>query len=364
MKNQDQDSESSLTTKADIKVELLQFANVQVHMAKEEIREMLRSDVVAHKDEIKRQNWRTAKIIYLVICILVGASLLNFYRGYRWVQNKGEEVLKTETESIRKTVSKRLDQEFETKRIQTLIEEKAKEYTEKRAQVYITESVEKSIKPLSANLVKGQEKINNDIKSFDSYLKDTREKIVKEYSTLSTEVNLLKEMNRISSLGAEAIAKGDSRSFRELAMYSDDPKKRAFEMFALAEIFKVKSFYLSGTRIAGVSITHTTADGTKKTDTEIPTHILIEEGLKHPKWEFRAKTAELLQSRSEKGVPDALVRSFDDERLDVAKIALESFGIITGFKKVDVFDFTRAKEWYKKNASDVAKKLKGSDSGK
>jgi hypothetical protein len=357
MEKPPQDSDSSSESKADIKVELLQFTNAQIHVVKEEIREMLRLDVKTYKEEIKGQNWRAIKIGLVVLGFFVGASLLNFYRGYRWVQNKGEEVLKTETESIRETVSKRLDQEFETKRIRTLIEEKAKEYTEKRAQVYITETVEKSIKPLSA-------KMQNDIKSFDSYLKDTREKIIKEYSTLSTEVNLLKELNRLSSLGAQAIAEGDSRAFRELGIYSGDPKKQAFKKFVLAEIYKVKSFYISVTRIAGVNITYTVADGTEKTDEQIPTHLLIEEALKQAKWEFRAKAAELLGRRSEKGVPEALIESFDDGRLDVAKIALDSFVIITGYKKIDVFDFTRAKEWYKKNAPEVEKKLKTPDSAK
>jgi len=309
MENQAQDS------KSDIKVELLQFANTQVHVVKEEIREMLRTDVDGHKKEIKRQNWRAIKIGLTVLSLLVGANVLTLYRGYQWAQNRVKEALETEVRSIRKTVSERLDQEFQTKRIRTLIEERAKEYTEKQAQLYITESVEKSFKPLSV-------KLQNDVKSFDSYLKDTRDKIVKEYTTLSAEINTLKELNRLSLLGARALVDGVSDAFTDLETYSNDPKKQSFKIFAVAEILKVKGFYISVTRIKGIILPYTAPDGSKKTEAEIPTRILIS-FLSSSDWPSRAKAAELLANRSEKGVPEALIKAFNDSNLDVRKIALD-----------------------------------------
>lgn len=145
--------------------------------------------------------------------------------------------------------------------------------------------------------------------------------------------------------------------------YSNDPKKQSFKIFAVAEILRVKGFYISGTRIKGISLSYTAPDGSKKTDAEIPTHILIS-FLSNSNWPLRANAAELLANRSEKGVPEALIKAFDDSNLDVRKIALDSFERITGFTRIDVFDFPRAKEWYAKNASEVEKKLKAADSNR
>ncbi len=74
------------------------------------------------------------------------------YHGYQWANAKIAKTLDDEVEKARTAVSQRLDQEFETKRIRTLIEDKARQYTETRAREFIAEKVERTITPLTDSL--------------------------------------------------------------------------------------------------------------------------------------------------------------------------------------------------------------------
>ena len=76
-------------------------------------------------------------------------------------------------------------------------------------------------------------------------------------------------------------------------------------------------------------------------------------------------------------MPEALLKAMQDNRLDVAKIALQSFRDVTEYKEYKskyygstnpdditrdmaegIFGFDQAKEWWSKNKVEVDKKLK------
>ena len=194
--------------------------------------------------------------------------------------------------------------------------------------------------------------IKNDTASIKVSIDNTKDKIRKGYSSLDSQVENSKERKMLTELGDRAYAEGTSRAITELENYVDKPKKDELKSFAMAEILRIKSFYASGTRLKGISITTTFPDGTKKVDIDIPTIDLIK-ALNNLEWTTRAKAAELLGTHKEKGVPEALMMAFQDKRLDVARTALSSFELVTGFNKIDVFGFNEAKEWWEKNKSNV-----------
>jgi hypothetical protein len=97
----------------------------------------------------------------------------------------------------------------------------------------------------------------------------------------------------------------------------------------------------------------------RRTDDEIPTSILIRSFLKGSnRWQIRERAAELLRTRSERGVPDALLEACHDKSLDVIRTSLNSFKSITGFESTDVFGCDEAKQWWKENKSEKEKNLK------
>ena len=201
-------------------------------------------------------------------------------------------------------------------------------------------------------------KIQADTVSSKNFIFEIKGKISKEYDALALEVQTLKERNMLTKLGDKAIAEGSSNALEELKSYIKNPKKVELKSFAIAEILRVKIFYISGTRMKGMSITTTLADGTKKLNADIPTSYLIDALKNNADWIARAKAAELLGSRIERGVPESLIAAFQDARLDVAKTALDSFASITGFTSNDVLGFSYAEEWWEKNKSEASKKLK------
>lgn len=216
------------------------------------------------------------------------------------------------------------------------------------------ELIEGQIKPERENVLK-------QIYSFQSFLNKSREDFSNQYNTLKTEVAILEERNRLIGLADIAIADGKREAFEELENFVNNPTQSELVSAANAEILRVKAFYLIGTRIKGV---HIYAPGPfnigdKSVDEQISTKDLISALQNNPEWQIRAKAAELLGRRQEKGVLEALLQAMHrDQRLDVVKVALDSFESITGFSSNDVFGYEAAEEWWSNNKQEIDKKLK------
>jgi hypothetical protein len=127
------------------------------------------------------------------------------YGAFKWASHETKEALDTEVKRVQQEVSKRLDAEFESEKIQGLIEETAKKYTEGEVQKYISDRVDKAITPVQ--------------KSLD-------EKLQEASKTLS-ELQLAREF----TMTVIAAQSDDRKAFDQLRTWADD-KSHPFSSLA------------------------------------------------------------------------------------------------------------------------------------
>jgi len=227
-------------------------------------------------------------------------------------------------------VNKRIDEEFNKGNIQTLIKQNAEEYTKKNVHNLIEQKVDRAIKP------------------FETSMRERNETLKKEVDSWSNRSKLIK-------LSDEAIDNGSSQCFKELLTKY---KGTDLESAASAEVSRVKIAYASAHRIIIETLTATELDGSKKTNNDIKTSMLIKILKTDSSWESRVKAAQLLANRSQEGVPDALLESCrKDQHLEVVKVSLESFGTITGHRH-DVLMCDDYEKWWSEHKSEIIKRFK------
>jgi hypothetical protein len=76
---------------------------------------MLRADIEEYKSEIKKRNSRIIKIAVLIVSFTIGLNIFAWFRVATVLNDKVEQTLKEEVNSIRQKVSDRLDKEFKRK---------------------------------------------------------------------------------------------------------------------------------------------------------------------------------------------------------------------------------------------------------
>jgi hypothetical protein len=234
---------------------------------------------------------------------------------------------------VEKNVNKRIDEEFNKENIQVMVQEKAKEYTEKNVHKYIEQKVGSTIKPISSNLNE-QNRI------------------------LTAQVDALSKRNQMMKLADDAIVKSDADSFRELCKYEGTD----LESVASGEVMRVKAMYVAGSRLMDQDMTFIAPDGSKEVGNKMKTSRLMKILKTDTSWENRAKSAMMLRLRHEKGVPDFLLAVCkEDKNLEVIRQALQSFHNITG-KMVDVLECNYAEKFWREKKSEIDKTLKPIDS--
>jgi hypothetical protein len=330
----------------------MQFARNEMHIVKEDIREMIKKDMQEYKDEIKSRNSRIMKIAITTVTLLIGFNVLAWFRVAGSLNEKVQEALIGEVNKIQQKIAIRLDTEFKTPRIQKLIEDKAKEFTEKEAKKYIEEKVDDAIKPVTTNL----NQIEREAKKTNETINNTQSRIDKQFSILAKQTDVLMQRSKLTTFADKAL-EGDAESFRELLKYEGTDMETA----ALGEIARVKNLYLVAYRNTATTLTVIEPDGSKKVDAEIQTSRLMRILKTDSSWENRAKAAQLLGGRNQKGVPDALIEACNDKRLDVIRDALRSFSSLTG-RRGDILECKYFDKWWVENKSEIDKKLKELDS--
>jgi hypothetical protein len=200
---------------------------------------MLRADIEEYKSEIKKRNSRIIKIAVLIVSFTIGLNIFAWFRVATVLNDKVEQTLKEEVNSIRQKVSDRLDKEFKTERIRELIGERAKEFTEKEAKNYISEKVNEKIKPFYDEMSTEFRKIKNQISSFTSYLNATKANFEKEYNTLSVTVSDLDQRNKLISLSDKAITDGSREALDELYRFMNKTEREDLRKIANSEIYCV-----------------------------------------------------------------------------------------------------------------------------
>lgn len=249
-------------------------------------------------------------------------------------------------------------EEFITKSItQKFAEPQINNTLNKVAENQAQEIIENNLNPA---IQRATTSVNQKIESFEKDLDEFKEKYDSELKKLNKEVGYLQNRNIVLKLSDQAIATGDAKPFEELENIYETSTDNDIKTIALSEIFRVKNYFATMTRVKGIDIIYTnTHTGKAFTDEEIPTDILIQ-GLKDATiWQYRARMADLLKGRKEKQVPEALLNTIEnDEKLEVRKKAMDSFESVTGFKSRDVFKYAPAKEWWEKNKVKINNELK------
>lgn len=103
----------------------------------------------------RQEKWigRHLKILLTVLVFSIGGSLYSYFQIQDYIQKQVQErtnkAVEDEIIKARQRISERINSEFETPRIQTLIEESAKKYTEERVKKYITKKVDNAVTPFS-----------------------------------------------------------------------------------------------------------------------------------------------------------------------------------------------------------------------
>lgn len=175
------------------------------HMLRKDIRSELKLQIDSFKSDIENRykldkqslsdkNKRYYKIALFILGILGVTSVGGLYFVLDLASRKANQALNQKVEVIQESINKRLDEEFKTKRISSLIEQTAKKYTEGEVQRYISERVDTAITPV-------QKVLNGRLVEYDKQL---------------TYINKLVEIYELESL-----ARNGSRSgFEKLRSYS------------------------------------------------------------------------------------------------------------------------------------------------
>lgn len=294
----------------------------------------LSSEQIKH---VKTIFWKTlGKWFLIFIAVLTGITGFSLYKIKTLVEKKVEILI--------------LEQFKEPKINNTM-----KEVAENQAKIIIENNLNPKIEKATLSI---SEKTN----IFNKNLNQLKDNYDSQLKTLKTEVSYIKQRNDLFKLGDTAIAYGVATALDKLNNLYIDPDETNEELktIAISEILRIKSYFALMTRIKGVKLQWVNPK-TKNIVTidNFPTEKLIGILSKHENWKFRAKCAEHLRSRKEKGVPDALLNAIkSDPHLEVRKTAMDSFEHITGFKSSDVFAYTPASEWWDKNKENIYGNLK------
>lgn len=169
-------------------------------------------------------------------------------------------------------------------------------------------------------------------------------------SPTQSELVLLKERNRITSLADEAIATAARAPYERLWDELQDPRMVNLVHAIRAEILRVQQFYLAGSRLQkyDIPVAELFPQTPTLRDTQLSDDQLISL-LSNPKqiWQNRVKAAWLLGQRKSQQGAEALVAAVkDDSNLDVVKEATFSFEQMTGYRAT-LFEPKKLEAWWK-----------------
>ena len=151
------------------------------------------------------------------------------------------------------------------------------------------------------------------------------------------ELTKLKTRNNLTSLADKAVSQGSREAYLNFKQTVDKfgPNRNA----AISEISKIVSHWNSMTRLKGVKLPEKKlSDGAIEKELDYTTKELIEILLFDSQSLFRGRSAQLLASRKENYVPEALILAiFSDIHLEVVREATLAFGKLTDFQSPDFF---------------------------
>lgn len=200
--------------------------------------------------------------------------------------------------------------------------------------------------------------VENSAESTKNNLKTIQEEASKtttELKDIIDQENKKFEIQKFQNMALD----GDVGAYEALKSYPSDDQELAER--AKAAVLAIKGFYIGKTKIKGLKLHRTKENGSQIQEDDFETSWLIQVLEQNPHWKIRARAAQLLAKRKEPGVPEALLRSMENDiNLWVRKEALDSFEKVTEFKASDVFQFETdsPRRWYKMNKDKIQNRLK------
>lgn len=369
---------------AERKIDLNQYARTEMQLAREEMRERLASDFKGYRSEFQRKFWILGSMTVLSI-IGLGIQYFQYERrvgqyltdqekktrvrvddtlasAVRDVQVETQKALSGAVESVRKSVNIRLNEEFQTPRIQQTVSDAAAAQSKTLMDQRITPEVRRIRDQTAADLRKFQDFLHgyetNYKTDFDKLSKTTgaSEALVQ---SLREQIEIISLRNRVAELGDAAITDGDRSSFDVLNNVADDPAQTAeARKLNFSEALQVKKFWIGINRIKAQQFTWRGSDGKPMEENQLSTCDLLRELQNSGIWQVRAKAAQLLSDHHEVGVPEGLLAAIKSDRnLHVVADAVHSFGSVTGFQSPDVFGQPFIENWWRDHNQDVSKSL-------
>jgi hypothetical protein len=178
-----------------------------------------------------------------------------------------------------------------------------------------------------------------------------------------SELLLLKERNRLTAYADEAIVTGAREPYVRLWESLEDPRMKNLLHAARAEILRVQTAYLAGSRIDryDIPVAELFPESAALRDTQLSDDQIIQllQDQKQP-WQTRVKSAWILGQRRNNKAGEALVNAIkNDPNLDVVKEATFSFEQLTGFHS-KIFETALLEAWWKEyNTVPISGKAKG-----
>jgi len=109
-----------------------------------------------YKEELKSTVSKYGKLALLVLTVVGVGGICKAY--------------KQGIDAVQKQISDRLDQQFQTEMIRILVEDKAKEYTEREAQKYISQRVNETITPIQEQMESAIATANLELQNINNLL--------------------------------------------------------------------------------------------------------------------------------------------------------------------------------------------------
>lgn len=220
--SQDEEKESQFVqpqSLVEMKLQLFEYIDKKTADVRSDLRAEFDRNVKSYKEDLHRENRRYFRIAIIVLGILGFTSIGGIWTTAKWMNLKTKVALEGEVKNIQGQVSQRLNDEFKSERIQGLIENKAKEYTEGRVEQYISDQVDKTITPFS-------EEIRNLVSEANTQLDNLREIIELDDAARFGSRNAYQKLHSLA-LGNSAFSAMAKRRIivlnRDLSIYRHPP---------------------------------------------------------------------------------------------------------------------------------------------
>ncbi len=197
------------------------------------------------------------------------------------------------------------------------------------------------------------------LKKMETDFNTKQDKLNLELATLKDELTVqlekLQWRDNLIQLTDNAISKCDRYAYDKLKRLETDFKGSDKGSIIVSYILRVKRMYIGLKRYPDEVYKK---DGKIVTMHDLSTNAILTELLNNPANHVRALAARALINRQVKGVPEALIKTMQNDRdLYVIKNCINSFCILTGCKQLDVLDYGFIIDYWDKNKLDVVSKL-------